>query len=597
MIIGLSTEQCEFILSTAVMCVKLGMSTVSSAGSNPAPDFTPSQRAIIKSMPTSLSVALHRFGADGRFDLYASCPSCCYNHKASPVPGPEQYKYPQTCTNEIVGETGVSVCGAELLTSRRGGPLQPIKPYLVNSLPDYLARCLADETYLQESVAACEDVFDVRSRGADGAQNVFEANFVKDFNGPDGKLFVDRGDKIRLAFSIHTDFFNPHRNTHAGAHQSIGIISCTNLALNPTIRNLPENIFHAAIIPGPFEPKTNDDHYELDHFVRPVVEQFVEAWRPGFRISRSATSETEVTIEAALLLSVNDLVAARKVAGFASHTSSFICSICRLFGKASLFNTDHSQWIPRDRNELFHQAKMWRDAKTVRERKNLFNKYGVRWTSFWLLEYWDPTRQLVIDSMHCILEGLVQYQCRHVLRLDASTRQVSSKGIKYAFDWQWSSYDADFSPIHIEMDPKHIPQVAKVQDTLCWAIEGDQSATLDQLWTRLDGQVLSVLQAVAWSLDLPTSLDEIDADIATLYVERGKKKSKKKNRDTIRFPAGQVASQKHHFISLLLNWVRLSYLSFSHRVGPMISVLHNCRGSSNRAILQNSSLKLEIRIL
>jgi hypothetical protein len=109
--------------------------------------------------------------------------------------------------------------------------------------------------------------------------------------------------------------------------------------------------------------------------------------------------------------------------------------------------------------------------------------------------------------MHCILEGLVQYQCRQVLRLDASKRQKNADGIKYAFDWQWSPYDSESAPIHIEMNPKHIPKVAKVQDALCWAIEGDGSVSLDQLWTRLEGQVLSALQFVTWSLELPLSLE------------------------------------------------------------------------------------------
>ncbi|KAJ3998901.1 hypothetical protein F5050DRAFT_1566201, partial [Lentinula boryana] len=230
--------------------------------------------------------------------------------------------------------------------------------------------------------------------------------------------------------------------------------------------------------------------------------------------------------------------------------------VCQLVGKSGLFNTDHSQWIPRDRNALIKYAKMWRDAKTVKERKNIFNKYGVRWTSFSLLDYWDPTRQLVIDSMHCILEGLVQYQCRHVLRLDASTRQSSSTGFKYAFDWQWPLYDADTAPIHIEMNPKHIPQVAKVQDVLCWAIEGEQSVSLDYMWSRLGGQVLSALQFVAWSLELPLSLDNIDRQISSLYIERSNRKSKRKH-DSTHFPAGKAASHKNHFIALLLNW-RLS---------------------------------------
>ncbi|KAJ3979062.1 hypothetical protein F5890DRAFT_1478832, partial [Lentinula detonsa] len=160
MIIGLSTEQCTFLLHTAIQCVKLGMSTASSCGSD---DFTPSQKAIINGMPTSLSAALKRFGADGRFDMYASCPSCCYNNKATPLSGPDQYDYPETCLNQIVGETGVSICGTNLLTRRRDGSQQPIKPYLVNSLADYLTRCLADERYLQQSIAASDHAFEVGS--------------------------------------------------------------------------------------------------------------------------------------------------------------------------------------------------------------------------------------------------------------------------------------------------------------------------------------------------------------------------------------------------------------------------------------------------
>ncbi|THU77173.1 hypothetical protein K435DRAFT_559098, partial [Dendrothele bispora CBS 962.96] len=94
-------------------------------------------------------------------------------------------------------------------------------------------------------------------------RDVFEADFIKDFAGPDGKLFVDRGKNIRLAFSIHLDFFNPHGVMKRGAHDSIGVISCANLALDPSIRYLPEYMFIAGIIPGPNEPTVD----ELDHFV------------------------------------------------------------------------------------------------------------------------------------------------------------------------------------------------------------------------------------------------------------------------------------------------------------------------------------------
>ncbi|THU90389.1 hypothetical protein K435DRAFT_618136, partial [Dendrothele bispora CBS 962.96] len=89
-------------------------------------------------------------------------------------------------------------------------------------------------------------------------------------------------------FSIHTDFLNPNGITHHGPTQSIGIISCANLALDPSIRYLPEYLYIAGIIPGPKEPDVD----EMDHFVCPVIEQFATAWRPGLKVSRTALSES-----------------------------------------------------------------------------------------------------------------------------------------------------------------------------------------------------------------------------------------------------------------------------------------------------------------
>ncbi|KAF5339059.1 hypothetical protein D9757_015521 [Collybiopsis confluens] len=364
MIIGLSTLQSEFLLSATILCLKLGMLTSSPENTDP---FSPSQNAIIRGMPTSLSAASKRFGAKGSFEMLATCPLCSCTHRAASLAGPNIHEYPTLCTNRLVREAGVSaICGTELLTRRRNGTMQPIKPYLVSSLTDYFARCLADETYLQQSTDATDDALHAIRTGKEqiGVRKHIRSRFIKDFKGPNGTLFVDRGDNICLVFSIHTDFFNPNGNTHRRATQSLGIISCTDLVLDPSIRNLSEYIFHAAIIPGPFEPKANDKVNEMNHFVRPVIEQFVQAWRPGFRLSRTATSKSGAIIEASILLSVNDLPAARKVAGLASHGSCFICSVCRLLGKASLFNTNHTQWIPRDKNKLRHWAIAYRDAQT-----------------------------------------------------------------------------------------------------------------------------------------------------------------------------------------------------------------------------------------
>lgn len=200
------------------------------------------------------------------------------------------------------------------------------------------------------------------------------------------KLFVDRGDKIRLAFSIHTDFFNPNRITHRGNHASIGVVSCANLALNVSIQYLPEYLYQY-LIPGPVEP----DYDELDHYLQPTLKAFVRAWQPGIKISRTANSESGAIVEAGILLSVNDLPAARKAAGFLGPMSDFICTMCNLRGKHHTFSVDHDHWPRQSVKELRRWSEAYRDAQTLAERKKIRQRHGVRWSSFWLLEYWDPT--------------------------------------------------------------------------------------------------------------------------------------------------------------------------------------------------------------
>ncbi|KAE9407620.1 hypothetical protein BT96DRAFT_759406, partial [Gymnopus androsaceus JB14] len=89
-------------------------------------------------------------------------------------------------------------------------------------------------------------------------------------------------------FSMHVNFFNPNGITQCGAHNSIGVILCANLALNPSIQYLPENMFVGGIIPGPNELSAN----ELDHFIQLIVEQFVRTWRPGLKVSSTAHSKS-----------------------------------------------------------------------------------------------------------------------------------------------------------------------------------------------------------------------------------------------------------------------------------------------------------------
>ncbi|PBK83607.1 hypothetical protein ARMGADRAFT_1048415 [Armillaria gallica] len=164
-------------------------------------------------------------------------------------------------------------------------------------------------------------------------------------------------------------------------------------------------MFLAGIIPGPKEP----NYKTIPNFVAPIMDACVIGWERGYHISRTASQpKTGHHVDLAVILSVNDLPAACKMSGAAGHGSPH-CSVCNASSHG--LDTCFHQWTSRDIGEMHQYAYAWRDAHTAAERVEIFKKHGIRWSELWRLSYWDPTQMLIIDSMHCILEGLVHYHC------------------------------------------------------------------------------------------------------------------------------------------------------------------------------------------
>ena len=91
-------------------------------------------------------------------------------------------------------------------------------------------------------------------------------------------------------------------------------------------------------------------------------------------------------------------------------------------------------------------AEAWRDASTVAEQEAIFTKHGVRWSPFWRLPYWNPCRQLVVDSMHCLLEGLVKFHCLQALQLTeaaANAKPVRPPAFTFPFSTPDDADDSD----------------------------------------------------------------------------------------------------------------------------------------------------------
>ncbi len=192
------------------------------------------------------------------------------------------------------------------------------------------------------------------------------------------------------------------------------MISMANLNLPEHLRYQPEHIFLAGVIPGPKEPNVN----EIPNFIRLLIDICLIGWERGIHISRTASAPEGRDTEIAIVLSVNDLPAARKLYW---HGRSFIVLVLHssdAYHKDTMYDTCFENWGRRDIRELRRYAEASRDATTINEREKILKDFGVRWSELWRLPYWDPSQMLVIDSMHCILEGLVHYHCLSVLEID-----------------------------------------------------------------------------------------------------------------------------------------------------------------------------------
>ncbi|EIN06944.1 hypothetical protein PUNSTDRAFT_39432, partial [Punctularia strigosozonata HHB-11173 SS5] len=190
-------------------------------------------------------------------------------------------------------------------------------------------------------------------------------------------------------------------------------LACLNLPVE--IRYAPENLYLAGLVPGPREPTLT----ELNHYIRFIVDDFLVGWHDGFFLSRTALYESGRLMRVALANVVCDLPAAWKMAALAPSTSRKFCNVCDCWHpvnhndprwrRTKMGRVDYERWNCRDVAQMRVDAERWRDATSKKEQETIFKRTGVRWSELWRLPYWDPTQQLVVDSMHCLLEGLAAF--------------------------------------------------------------------------------------------------------------------------------------------------------------------------------------------
>lgn len=356
------------------------------------------------SLPTDIRTILGRFDLDPVTRPYICCPACCAIY---PKP------YPKTCSYQLTPQS--KPCGTQLWRTRTiiGRAFSfPLREFLYQEMKHWLARLLSRDNL--------EDMMDAILKRAvkealEAMLDIWDAPVLRELVLSDGTRFVDAPPgEARLVFGLSVDGFNPFQSKTAKQSVSVTAIYMYCLNLPPHLRYRPENMYLVGVIPGPKKPKMD---WEINHFLRPLVDELLEFWNSGVYYSRTWKCVSGRLVRCALVPLVCDLPAARQVAGFGSYSSTYFCHMCNL-RLEDINQLDMDKWGTRTCEYHREAAEAWKNMPSVAQRLSAFKVNSTRWSTLLDLPYWDPIRFTVIDSMHNQYLGLLQDHCRKIWGMD-----------------------------------------------------------------------------------------------------------------------------------------------------------------------------------
>ena len=452
----------------------------------------------ITQLPGSIRAALSKFDIDTKTIVYAVCPKCHCTYPPQTSLGESTTKYPSLCTNCPTPSS--DECGQPLLRCDKSNQesSKPIKPFVYHSFHDYLASLLSIKDLEEVMDKVCDELKGlVEGSLPDFVSDVWGAEFLKSFKGPTPGIFViDRDNEGRYVFSLNIDFFNVEGMRIRGRSTSCGLISMVCLNLPPHLRYKPEYMYVAGIIPGPNQPKET----ELNHYIRPLVDDMENSWRKGVKYSATASFPNGRITRSAIAIAVMDLPAARHTSQLAGHGAHIYCTICQCRHRETLGRVDHHNWELRDNEKIRQHAEEWRDAMTVKDRVSIFDKHGTRYSELWRLPYWNPTYQLVVDPMHALFEGLFPVHFCNILKLTSANATAPVRPVA-AFTHNFLTID-ECDAIPEGMNAKDVKQIVSIHKLLTESLNDELNDPIVSLHKRLMGKNMAALKFVCADLDI-----------------------------------------------------------------------------------------------
>lgn len=338
-----------------------------------------------------------------KYRSFASCPKCWALYGFDPaVPS----SIPITCTARSI-YMGPE-CGTHLRRETKDERVQACREFLHHDFKHWITWmfCRPDisEAFDWDPFEGCDERGDVMN-------DIWDGSILRDFQGPegDGRFVVNLPNEKRLVFSFNYDSLNPYGNRAAGKSVKIGGMYMACLNLPRPLRFLVENVYLVGVVPGPDAPSTS----EINHYLRPLINDLIDLWHHGLFLTHTPTHPHGLLIRCALVPIVCDLPAARQISGFGQANCADQCHECKL-QLLEMENLDYWAWPRRNNQEHRTLAKEWVNKLTENAREKHFKLNHVRWSELLRLPYWDPTKHVVIDSMHGFYLGILQRHCREI---------------------------------------------------------------------------------------------------------------------------------------------------------------------------------------
>ncbi|KZT02118.1 uncharacterized protein LAESUDRAFT_601594, partial [Laetiporus sulphureus 93-53] len=221
---------------------------------------------------------------------------------------------------------------------------------------------------------------------------------------------------------------------------------------------------------------------QINHFLRPLVDDLLQFWQPGVYISRTALYPRGRLVRCAVIPLVCDLPVARQVSGHGSFGATFFCSFCKL-KLDEIENFERSTWPRRDAMEHRRRAEQWKAAETPEARAQLFKAHGVRWSELLRLPYWDSITFTVVDTMHNQYLGLLKTHCKDIWGMDIDVEDGDGT---YVHDHKVPAYpsDAEMSEGLRLLHNGSIAKLAKCTKAMLAQIHEDMQRTQIPSWVN-----------------------------------------------------------------------------------------------------------------